>query len=328
MAPAAFDSVIVILSIILISATSISGFNITRLLDNHPEFSTFNELLSKSGVADAINKRKTITVLVVADSDLGDLPNKPPSSIKNILATHVILDYFDELKLADLSKKTALLTNLFQSSGIANKEQGFLNVTTSGGEVVFGSAIKGAPHDSKMVKTVAAQPYTISVIQISKPIIAPGLDQSAPISPSSPKAALAPVAHSPPKKSGGEDDESSTNEEAAEGPEAEGPSSEEAEGPEAEDDLDSPSPAPEPAADDEAADDSEPKLAQPKNAGSRVAHMGAAMVAGFMGLAIKWTLRVLKVTSKWSAYRQKKSMQYPRVLPRAQFSLLFLPFLF
>jgi len=285
MAPAASNSIIIVLSIILVSASSISGFNVTRLLNNHPDFSTFNELLSKSGVADAINKRKTITALVVANSDLGDLPDKPPSSIKNILATHVILDYFDEMKLADLSKKTALLTNLFQSSGIANKEQGFLNVTTSGGEVVFGSAIKGAPHDSKMIKTVAAQPYTISVIQISKPIIAPGLDQSAPIS-SSPKAAPAPVAHSPPKKSKGEDDESSSDEEeAAEGPEAEGPSSEEAEGPEPEDDMDSPSPAPEPAADDEpkAADDSEPKLAEPKNTGSRVAHRGAAMVVGFMG---------------------------------------------
>ncbi|GMH06929.1 hypothetical protein Nepgr_008769 [Nepenthes gracilis] len=187
---------ILLLSVLLCSSLS-SAFNITRLLNQHPEFSTFNDMLTQSGVAAAINSRRTITVLVVDNAAIGGITGKPPTTLRNILATHVILDYYDQTKLSDLSKKSTLLTTLFQTSGVADSMQGFLNVTRLiSGEVVFGSAVKGAEHNSTLVQVVAAQPYNISVLQISQPIIAPGFNQSAPISPSStppPKSATAPV---------------------------------------------------------------------------------------------------------------------------------------
>lgn len=282
MAPKGSNIILIFLSIILFSTTTtISAFNITYLLNNHPEFSTFNDLLTRTGVATAINSRRTITVLVVDNSGMGPISGKPLSTVKYLLATHVILDYYDVTKLGDLSKKTALVITLFQSSGVAAGQQGSLNITTGGGDVIFGSAVKGAPHEAKMVKSVAAQPYNISVIQISQPIVVPGLDQTAPVSPSSsPKASPAPVATPPPKKAKGG---------KAPTPAAEGPTDEdvaanapETEGPAA---ASGPTPVPASAPEDAPADDEPPaKLASPpKNDGARVS-VGGAVVAGFMGM--------------------------------------------
>jgi len=171
---------ILILSIILVSAATTKAFNITRLLDNHPDFSTFNSLLSKTGVANGINSRQTITVLVVENSGMSSVTSKAESTVRYILADHVILDYYDELKLANLQKNKSgtIVTTLLQATGVAQNRQGFLNITVSDKDVVFGSAVTGAQHDSKMVKMVAAQPHNISVIQISQPIIPSGLDFS------------------------------------------------------------------------------------------------------------------------------------------------------
>ncbi|KAJ8448756.1 hypothetical protein Cgig2_011377 [Carnegiea gigantea] len=194
---------ILILSIILISATTIRAFNITRLLDNHPDFSTFNSLLSKTGVANGINSRQTITVLVVENSGMSSVTNKAESTVRYILAGHVILDYYDELKLANLQKNKSgtIVTTLLQATGVAQNRQGFLNITVSDKDVVFGSTVTGAQHDSKMVKVVAAQPHNISVIQISQPIIPPGLDGFSNLPPSTSPMTFddAPVAPSPKK---------------------------------------------------------------------------------------------------------------------------------
>ena len=49
------------------AATKITGnkFNITEILSEFPEFSTFNSLLSKTNLAEEIDNQETITVLVV-----------------------------------------------------------------------------------------------------------------------------------------------------------------------------------------------------------------------------------------------------------------------
>lgn len=40
--------------------------------------------------------------------------------------------------------------------------------------------MRGAPFNSKFVKTVVTKPYNISVLQVSQPIIPPGIDTQAP----------------------------------------------------------------------------------------------------------------------------------------------------
>jgi hypothetical protein len=175
------------LSFFLFFSSTTSAFNITRLLGKHPEFSHFNDYLTQTQLYAEINNRRTITVLAVENRALSSLSGNSLDVIKKTLSLHVVLDYFDVEKLKELSNKTALLTTLFQSSGVATSQQGFLNVTDLiTGEVAFGSAVKGSSLNAHLVKSVAAQPYNISVLQISTPIIAPGF--GAIISPIPPSA--------------------------------------------------------------------------------------------------------------------------------------------
>ncbi|KAJ7966068.1 Fasciclin-like arabinogalactan protein [Quillaja saponaria] len=187
----------------LLCSSAAQAFNITRLLGQYPEFSTFNELLTKTKVAAEINKRLTITVLVIDNAAASAIAGKPDFVLKTILSNHVILDYYSLEKLSKLPKKTALLTTLYQSSGVAEDKTGFLNVSVVGdGEVAFGSADKGAPLNAKLVNGVAAQPFNISVLQVTQAIIAPGVDFSAP-SPvaTPPSSAPRPLIHVPPSAS-------------------------------------------------------------------------------------------------------------------------------
>ncbi|EPS61284.1 hypothetical protein M569_13515, partial [Genlisea aurea] len=177
---------------VLISAISVSGFNITVLLGRYPEFSNFSDLLTRTQLAEEINHRSTITVLAVTNDKLGGVAGKPLDVAKRILSNHVILDYFDVLKLNKLKNTRTEVTTLYQASGVANDAQGFLDIVHKlDGSVVFGSAVRGSGLDCKLEGSVASQPYNISVLAVSQVIIAPGMDgtySKAPASAPPPKA--------------------------------------------------------------------------------------------------------------------------------------------
>jgi hypothetical protein len=182
---------------VLLLTTSASAFNITRLLGRFPEFGTFNYLLTQTNLNAEINSRQTITVLVVANDSIGAISGKPLDVQKRILSNHVILDYFDTFKLQRL-KGSNLLTTLYQSTGLAQRRQGFVNVTVTSDGIAFGSAVYGSPLNAKLVAGVASQPYNISVLQVSSPITAPGMDPSEPLPPlPSPKKGAPPAAETP-----------------------------------------------------------------------------------------------------------------------------------
>lgn len=182
----------------LLFSSAATAFNITKLLGQFPDFSNLNDLLTQTKLNDQINSRQTITVLAVNNAGLSGLSGKPLDLVKKVLSAHVVLDYYDVQKITELgiSKKTSTLTTLFQASGSAVNQQGFINVAlVNEGEIAFGSAVKGANMDSKLVKMAASQPYNISVLQITQPISIPGIDSSP--SPQRPSAAPVPA----PKKS-------------------------------------------------------------------------------------------------------------------------------
>lgn len=117
--------------------------------------------------------------MAVDNAGISSLSGKSANELKKIMSVHVVLDYFDEEKLKKLSKKSSLLTTLFQSSGQAIGQQGFVNITDlSTGSIAFGSAVKGSTLGANLVKSVVAQPYNISVLQISSAIIPTGIDGS------------------------------------------------------------------------------------------------------------------------------------------------------
>ncbi|CAN6991775.1 hypothetical protein BRARA_A03323 [Brassica rapa] len=153
-----------------------NAFNITRILNLNNEFSTFNNLLSQTGLASTINSRQTITVLALSNDAMSIFSDQSTEDNKKSLSLHVVLDYYDIKKLKSLNKKSVILTTLFQSSGQAKGQQGFINATVmNNGDVMFGSAVRGSLLDSKLIDSVATHPYNISVLHISSyiPIMNP-----------------------------------------------------------------------------------------------------------------------------------------------------------
>ncbi|KAJ8763713.1 hypothetical protein K2173_003495 [Erythroxylum novogranatense] len=143
-----------------------TAFNITRILTNYPEFDTFNNILSQTGLAKEINSRSTVTVLAVDNGVAGGVAGKPEDILKRILSAHVILDYYDPLKISKLAKKITTVTTLYQASGMADDQQGF-----------------GSSQTSQLIKSVTNQPYNVSVLQVSGVIEAAGIDGAGGASP-------------------------------------------------------------------------------------------------------------------------------------------------
>ncbi|KAF6160370.1 hypothetical protein GIB67_019139 [Kingdonia uniflora] len=155
----------------------VSSHNITQILDLNPDYSLYNKYLTDTKLNDEIDSRTTITLLVLNNGAMSALASKNPLSvIKNVLSLLVLLDYYDPSKLHDISKGTTLTTTLYQTTGNAPGNLGFVNITDlKGGKVGFGSAAPGSKLDSSYTKSVKQIPYNISVIEITGPIIAPGI---------------------------------------------------------------------------------------------------------------------------------------------------------
>ncbi|CAH8362511.1 unnamed protein product [Eruca vesicaria subsp. sativa] len=144
-----------------------NAFNITNILNLNNEFSTFNKLLSQTQLASTINSRKPITVLALSNEVMSSFSDQSPANIKNTLSLHIVLDYIDVTKLKSL-KNSVILTTLFQSSGQAKGQQGFIKANVmKNGDVLFGSAVHGAILDAKLIDSVTSQPNEISVLHIS-----------------------------------------------------------------------------------------------------------------------------------------------------------------
>ncbi|XP_048556913.1 fasciclin-like arabinogalactan protein 3 [Triticum urartu] len=239
MAPIASFAAAVLLLLAL--ASPAAAFNITRILGEFPDFSTFNGLLSQTKLADEINRRQTITVLAVNNGGMGAITSLPSDVQRKVLAVHVVLDYYDAEKLGSMKNRSAVLTTLFQSTGQATNRMGFINYTrrAADGVMMFGSAEPGAPLTSQMVKPVMSRPYNISVLEVSSAIVPPSIgsvDNSrarapAPALTKIPAPAPAPSKSKKPKTEGAptpapapSDDDSSANAPAdADGPDADGP---------------------------------------------------------------------------------------------------------
>lgn len=158
-----------IILLLLILSVQTHAHNVTRLLANHPSFSSFNHLLTKTHLAAQINRRTTITVCAVDNSAMSALTSKgyTISTLKNILSLHVLLDYFGAKKLHHIGGGSALAATLFQASGAAPGTTGFVNITMMrGGKVGFRP--KDGHLSSFFVKSIEEVPYNISVIQLSR----------------------------------------------------------------------------------------------------------------------------------------------------------------
>ncbi|KAJ3682076.1 hypothetical protein LUZ60_014649 [Juncus effusus] len=158
---------------------SSQAHNITAILDGYPDYALYNSYLTKTKVCDEINAHETVTCLVLPDSAMSSLVTSAKSSlggIKNALRLLNLLDYFDPEKLHDLPSGTTLSTTLYQTTGNAAGNLGFVNITNlRGGKVGFASTAPGSKFDASYTKSVAKYPFNLSIVEISAPIIFPGL---------------------------------------------------------------------------------------------------------------------------------------------------------
>ncbi|CAL9136896.1 unnamed protein product [Musa acuminata var. zebrina] len=164
------------------------GHNITKILAQHPEFSTFNHYLSVTHLANEINRRLTITVLAVDNSGMGDLLAKHLSilTLRNVLALHILTDYYGAKKLHQLTGGSTISSSVFQSSGHAPGTTGYINITDHRrGKVTFITEDAGGAAPAVFVKSVKEIPYNISILQISTILTSPEAE--------APVAAPAPV---------------------------------------------------------------------------------------------------------------------------------------
>ncbi|KAJ4834820.1 hypothetical protein Tsubulata_013195 [Turnera subulata] len=183
----------------------VPAFDILEMLSDYPDFSTFNEYIAQTKLDGDINRRNTVTVLAVNNSGMGPLSGQDEDFIKKVLSVHMVLDFYDVRRLRNLDGKTTKLITLFQSSGSAIGQQGYLNVTDmEDGSVAIGSAVKGAKLSSRLMKRVKIHPYDCSILQISSLIIPRGIENSPPLPPSPPGPPRKPTSKSkaPPPDSG------------------------------------------------------------------------------------------------------------------------------
>ncbi|KAK9691244.1 hypothetical protein RND81_09G184700 [Saponaria officinalis] len=161
---------VLLLVLLLTTATTTTSFNITKILSHHPEFSTFNDYLTKTHLANEINHRDTITVLALDNSAMSSLLSKHFNlpTLRNVLSLHVLVDYYGTKKLHQITDGTTTAASMFQSSGDADGNSGYVNITDlHGGKVGFAPADVDGLH-SYFVKSLVEMPYNISVIQISQ----------------------------------------------------------------------------------------------------------------------------------------------------------------
>ncbi|KAK8597390.1 hypothetical protein V6N13_094804 [Hibiscus sabdariffa] len=155
-------------------STTSAALNITKSLSDYPEYSSLSSLLKETKLTEAINHRQTITILALDNDAIQSISSRPRDELREILMNHIILDYFDREKIQKLGKRSAILTTLYQTTGLGTNQNGFVNLTRiAPGEVVFGSATKGAPLVAKLLGSVISQPFNLSVLHISTPIVAP-----------------------------------------------------------------------------------------------------------------------------------------------------------
>ncbi|KAF8650480.1 hypothetical protein HU200_063845 [Digitaria exilis] len=198
---AAAASILLLLLILGASPSCHGGapnHNITAILAAHPDFTEFSAALSSTGAAAEIDRRGTITVLAVDNAVMARLKAQKldPKDLSRVVYLHVLLDYFDSVKLPTIQGGFALATSLFQASGRAQSSEGMVNITVlPGGRVAF--APSGASNNALPAafyqKPIHEAPYDIAVLQVSSVIWSPAPLAVAPAPAPPPPDAAAPA---------------------------------------------------------------------------------------------------------------------------------------
>ncbi|WVZ75714.1 hypothetical protein U9M48_023749 [Paspalum notatum var. saurae] len=164
----------IMLTLLVLVATSpaaLAAFDMIQMLADKPKYTVFSKLLQQTKVADEANQLRAASLLVVPDKLAKGLEALPANKLRPAIANHILVSYFDPIKLDEMKTRTTLLPTLLSNT---EKKLGVVNYTRADdGQMYFGAP--GAPCAAKLIKVVAARPYSVSIMEVSEPILPTGL---------------------------------------------------------------------------------------------------------------------------------------------------------
>ncbi len=178
-----------------VAVTTINAQNVTEVLAAYPNYSTFNRLLSATGVIDEVESRNSLTFLLppnsVLDPFVASHSNLPLSEVGDVIRYHILLQYLDATEVQSVTNGSGLVTTLYQTTGRAAGQDGFVNITDeANGDILVGPiSSSGSTPQVSIITNVTQIPYNYSFFQISGVLVPVGLGAAPP----SPPPATAPV---------------------------------------------------------------------------------------------------------------------------------------
>ncbi|XP_010535498.1 PREDICTED: fasciclin-like arabinogalactan protein 4 [Tarenaya hassleriana] len=172
--------------ILLSTASTVAGINITAVLSPFPDLSNFAGLLSSSGVAVELVGRSSIPLLAVPNSPLSSSAavsltrRLPPSSLADLLRFHVLLQFLSDHDLRRIPPSGSTITTLYAASGRASSgSTGSVNMTRdpSTGSITVGSPTSSNVTVMKLLSILS--PNIATVLAVDSLLVPSGIDLTA-----------------------------------------------------------------------------------------------------------------------------------------------------
>ncbi|CAL9011067.1 unnamed protein product [Prunus brigantina] len=169
----------IFLSFFFVFFSSSSAFNITEVLNKYPEFSIFNDYLTRTQVSRQINEHPVVTILAINNAAMSSLVGKSMDLINKVMRIHVFLDYYTLSKLKSLpSSQPSQVTTLLESPD----QQRYLNITNVGTLSIVSGA--GSEKVGVLRDIYPDDIDKTSIVEVSNVIMPSSLLTTSPSSPS------------------------------------------------------------------------------------------------------------------------------------------------
>lgn len=177
----------IVLAVVLLCSVAASAQKVEDLLAPFPNFSTFRQLLINTGIINEVDSRSSLTFLMPDDSVINTFvashQTLTTQEVADALRYHILLQYLDVSGLETLANaKGSSVTTLYQTTGRANGQDGFVNITGMPNNVIdVSAAAPGSAPQAAIITNVTAAPYNYSFFQIDNVLVPNNLKAAAPV---------------------------------------------------------------------------------------------------------------------------------------------------
>ena len=171
---------------LLLCSVAANAQKVEDLLLPFPNYSAFKQLLIATGIINEVDMRSSLTFLMpdnaVLNSFVASHPTLTAQEVADALRYHVLLQYLDVPTLQTLAySNDSLVTTLYQTTGRADGQDGFVSITGMPNNVIeVSAAAPGSPPQAAIITNVTAAPYNYSFFQIDNVLVPNNLKPMAP----------------------------------------------------------------------------------------------------------------------------------------------------